>query len=198
VPDRSFRNPRGEAISRAHSCARSSGRASDRPLAPAGETGRPRRTRIGPDGARETRRQLGPTRLPRGFQVEQGADVSRVQMPAGLRAYELSGRRRVPTLRRFPDPDGGPVRCAEFVFSITAAGQPRMFAGFPFQPSGANLRAPARTTTYGGSKSTSTETLRMRSVLRGSVLRGGARARHGRTMDLQASMASLGGGLFGL
>ncbi len=48
------------------------------------------------------KRQLGPTRLPRGSQVEQGADFSRVQMLAGLRAYERSDMRRVPTVHRFP------------------------------------------------------------------------------------------------
>ena len=43
--------------------------------------------------------------------------------------------RRLPTVHRFPVLNGGPVRCVEFEFSITAAGQPRSCAGFPFQPS---------------------------------------------------------------
>jgi hypothetical protein len=54
-------------------------------------------------------------------------------MLAGLRAYERFGFRRFPTCHRFPVSEK-PVRYVGFDFSITAAGQPRMFAGFPFQP----------------------------------------------------------------
>jgi hypothetical protein len=48
---------------------------------------------------------------PSRLQVEQNADVSRVQMLAGLRAYERSDMRRVPTVHRFPVLDVRPVRC---------------------------------------------------------------------------------------
>jgi len=100
--------------------------------------------------------QLGPTRLPRDSQVEQGAEVSRVQMLAGLRAYERSDMRRIPTVHRFPVLDLEASALSWRSFSITAAGQPRRFAGFPFEPL-AEARSTNMTTTYCGSTHKSTK-----------------------------------------
>src|ERR1700728_3667630 len=54
-------------------------------------------------------------------------------MLAGLRAYEPSGMRRVPIVHRFPVLTQEASALSWRSLSITAAGQPRRFAGFPFE-----------------------------------------------------------------
>ena len=104
-----------------------------------GEACRPRSMALARGGA------LGPTRLPRGFQVEPAPDVSRRRMLAGLRARERSG------VAGFLLSTASQPRRASALwwrsFSLTAAGQPRILTGFPFQP-GRLGRAPARSAIY--------------------------------------------------
>ncbi len=92
-------------------------------------------------------------------------------MLAGLRAYERSGSRRVPRSTASRSARG---QCATWSsFSITAAGQPRKFAGFPFQPL-TEVRSTNTTTTYGGSNGASTRCCwSVRTV--GHARRGGLR-----------------------
>jgi len=77
-------------------------------------------------------------------------------MLAGLRAYERSGMRRVPTVHRFPVLDLEASALSWRSLSITAAGQPRRCAGFPFEPL-VEARSTNMTTTYSGSLAESTK-----------------------------------------
>ena len=92
-------------------------------------------------------RQLGPypppARLP-GRTAAGFLPASDAGRSSGLRALRLVSR--VPTVHRFPAPEGQCVSWASF--SLTAAGQPRILTGFPLSP-GDHPRAPAREATYG-------------------------------------------------
>ena len=114
-------------------------RASDRPSPPRA-TGSSARGGMRPDANTTVPlRPLGPTRLPRGFQVEPTADVSRDRMLAGLRAYErfrLAPASYAPPL---PGPRRGQCADVEFVLDYRCGAAPDV-RRVPFSAGGECLR----------------------------------------------------------